>query len=254
MQNVESWKPTKYELHAGRVRASRDVAEVSVASRLITDLVGEVYTRLIPQYCRGHLLDLGCGHAPFYLLYQHHADQITCMDWAESLHQNRFLDHVHDLTKPFPLEDNQFDTVICSDVMEHISEPAHVWGEIARVLKPGGTLILNVPFMYGVHEEPHDFHRYTEFALRQYAEKAGLTVEMLAPVGKIRQVLGDILAKVFNAYPAGKLMSRLVQYVANPNSQEVVRHALEGKGFNRRPLLYVIVAKKGVSQGSAVEA
>ena len=244
MRNEESWAPSKYELHAGRVRASRDPSQISVSSRLITDLVGEVYTRMIPKYSKGHLLDLGCGHAPLYLLYRDHAEEVTCMDWAESLHQNQFLDHVHDLTKPFPLADEQFDTVLCSDVLEHISEPMHVWKEVHRVLKPGGRLLMNMPFLYHIHEEPHDFHRYTEFALKHYASGAGFELEELCGVGGVWQVLGDITAKLLQNYTRTTLPSRIVQKLASPSCQKTVDKSLRRIGTNRWPLLYFLVARK----------
>ena len=197
MRNVDNWRASKFELHKGVVRASRNAQNVGIGSRLIVDLIGKIYQDQIPKYCSGKLLDLGCGHVPLYFLYRDLIDESVCVDWAESIHQNEHLDIVHDLTQPLPLNDNQFDTVVCSDVLEHIPTPLTTFAEISRVLKPGGKLLLNVPFMYWVHEQPHDFHRYTEFALRHYCAEAGLNVVDLRSCGGSLDVVSDVMSKTF---------------------------------------------------------
>jgi SAM-dependent methyltransferase len=75
---------------------------------------------------------------------------------------------------PFP--DAQFDGVICLEVLEHVTAPATVMSEIARVLRPGGTAWISMPFLYPLHDAPFDFQRYTEFGLRRDTESAGMDV------------------------------------------------------------------------------
>jgi SAM-dependent methyltransferase len=230
MRNVENWKPTKFEMHGGNFRASRDPSRVGISSRLIIDLIAREYQDAIPKYCSGKLLDLGCGHVPLYSAYKEIIDENICIDWAESLHQNEFLDVIHDLTKPLPLDSESFDTVVCSDVLEHIPTPAAAIQEISRVLKPGGVLLLNVPFMYWVHEAPYDFHRYTEFALKRLCEISDLDVIQLNPVGGPVDVIADISAKQFKKIRyIGKYLSRLLGL--HTDSKSI-------------PLLYFLVAKK----------
>ncbi|MCK0533359.1 class I SAM-dependent methyltransferase [Sphingobium agri] len=66
---------------------------------------------------------------------------------------------------PFP--DASFDTVLCTEVLEHSPQPMTLIAEIERVLKPGGTLIATVPFSARVHYAPYDFHRFTKYALNR---------------------------------------------------------------------------------------
>ena len=73
-----------------------------------------------------------------------------------------------------PFGDSEFDTIILSDVLEHIPVPEHLWKEMARILSRNGKIIMNVPFYYCLHEAPHDCSRYTEFALRRFVEMSGL--------------------------------------------------------------------------------
>jgi SAM-dependent methyltransferase len=141
-------------------------------------------------------------------------EEVTCVDWQNTAHGTQHVDHVCDLTGPLPLADDAFDTVLLSDVLEHIPTPQRLMDEIARVLKPGGKLILNVPFLYWLHETPHDFHRYTEFALRRLAESARLDVVVLEPFGGPLEVIADIAAKRLVRVPGvGGLLSQGVQSV-----------------------------------------
>ncbi|MDB2685872.1 class I SAM-dependent methyltransferase [Mariniblastus sp.] len=210
----------------------------------MVDLIAELYEWAIPEFCEGSLLDLGCGHAPLYLRYRDYVSEITCIDWAESMHQNQLLDIVHDLNEPFPLPDNQFDSVICSDVLEHIFNPKNIWDETFRTLKPGGTLMLNVPFYYWLHEAPFDFHRYTEFALTRYAEAAGFTDIKLFAVGGKQNILADLLSRSAHRLPLTSFWIKLIQLLIAPSAKKTIAKSFTEDGLNRFPLLYFMVVQK----------
>lgn len=61
-----------------------------------------------------------------------------------------------------PFVDKVFDCVICAELLEHIRNPVDVLKEVHRILRPGATLLLTVPFMFPVHADPHDYGRYTD--------------------------------------------------------------------------------------------
>jgi SAM-dependent methyltransferase len=65
---------------------------------------------------------------------------------------------------PFP--DASFDTVVCSEVFEHLNDPVKAVSEMKRVLTPGGTLVLTTRFIFPVHDAPGDYFRYTPYGLR----------------------------------------------------------------------------------------
>jgi SAM-dependent methyltransferase len=196
LKDAEHWAPTKFHFQGGVLRASADPASVAVSSRLNVNLLAAALQPLLAQYARGHLLDLGCGSVPLFAAYRSHVADVTCIDWENSGHQLRHIDQACDLNGPLPLEDCSTETVLLTDVMEHIENPATLVMEIARVLAPGGHLIASVPFMYRLHEEPHDYHRYTRHALRRLAESAGLQVIHLEPYGQGLDVVIDNLGKV----------------------------------------------------------
>lgn len=212
MQNTEYWKPTKYELRNGKLRASRNAQLVSVSSHLVIDITASFYQAAIPLHARGSLADLGCGHVPFYMIYKDYVTDVTCIDWPNTLHKNQYLDLEYDLNKPLPLPDRQFDTIIISDVLEHIAEPHALWAEMARILKPGGKILLSVPFLYKIHEAPYDYFRYTEYALRNYAAKHNLNVVELESFGGLPLVLTDLCAKMLVKIPLiGNTLSSVIQ-------------------------------------------
>jgi SAM-dependent methyltransferase len=73
-----------------------------------------------------------------------------------------------------PFRDASFDTVVLLEVLEHVADAPAVLDEIARVLKPGGRLLLSVPFLYPLHDAPHDYRRYTAPGLEAAIGRSGL--------------------------------------------------------------------------------
>lgn len=81
--------------------------------------------------------------------------------------------------KRIPYADEYFDSVLCSQVLEHVFNPEEFLSEIRRVLRPGGKLLLTVPFVWDEHEQPADFGRYSSFGIRALLERHGFSVEEL---------------------------------------------------------------------------
>lgn len=97
-----------------------------------------------------------------------------------------------------PLKSNSVDCVVCCEVLEHIKHPERCCAEMFRILKPGGVLILSVPFLYPLHGDPNDYTRFTPDALRDMCKgfenltiipMGGWlgTVGMLSEISKFRQ-------------------------------------------------------------------
>ncbi|MGV0983525.1 MAG: class I SAM-dependent methyltransferase [Limnohabitans sp.] len=136
--------------------------------------VGDQWLEKCKQHFRGHLYDLGCGEMPYKDWLLTHADQYTGVDWGGTQHQLK-ADIVADLNAPLPIDNEVADSVISLSVMEHLREPQVFLGESHRILKRGGVMVLQVPFMWWVHEAPYDYYRYTQYGLRYMFEKAGFT-------------------------------------------------------------------------------
>lgn len=242
MKNADSWVPTKYARRRGRLTAG---PEAGAGSWLIARLVAEVYDRHLELHARGRLVDLGCGSVPLYEAYSGLVTSVTCVDWAENKSGARHLDVQHDLTEPLPFADASYDTVVLSDVLEHVPRPQALLAEIRRILTDGGKLLLNVPFLYWLHAQPHDYYRYTEHALTFLIHEAGLNLVVLEPLGGALEVLADVTAKHIAQLPLiGTGLAAALQRIAFAvTSPDPVRHALSASR-QRFPLGYFLVALK----------
>jgi SAM-dependent methyltransferase len=201
MNNSDQWVPTKAEFRRGRWRASRDSRNVAVGSRAIADWTIAAYENAINHYAHGKLADIGCGNAPYYGIYRDKVTEAIGVDWPASIHSSPHVDVFSDLNNAIDIPDDSIDTILCTDVLEHIYEPRRLWMEFARILRSGGVVLVGVPFLYKIHEAPHDYHRYTCFALRRYGEEAGLVVISIDPIGGLPHVMTDLLCKATRRIP-----------------------------------------------------
>lgn len=245
MRNADRWTESKYVKRRGRLAASRDPAEVGVGSRLISDCIASLYEQYLPLYARGRLIDLGCGKVPLYGAYRDLVQTITCVDWPQSVHTSPHLDCEVDLSQSLPFESESFDVVILSDVLEHVPEPLLLWKEMARVLAPGGHALINVPFLYGVHEAPHDYGRYTQYALRRFARVAGLDVPVLIPVGGSLHVMADLAGKHLAHVPAvGAPLASMAQHLVALIDRTAWGRRVRQRTGERFPSGYFMVAAR----------
>lgn len=245
MRNAHRWKETKYVLSGEQLLGSGDPAELSVSSRLIANLVAAKYFDALRLHASGRLLDLGCGKAPLYGVYKDSVTDVTCVDWGNSLHQTTYLDLEADLTQPIDLPDEAFDTIILSDVLEHIPVPLDLCREMSRLLAPGGKLIMNVPFYYPLHEIPHDFYRYTEFALRRFMLCSGMRIISVEPLGGAAEILSDIISKNLLRLPVGGFFAaKVLQAAAWWFARTRLGARLSKKTASQFPLGYFMVAER----------
>lgn len=88
-----------------------------------------------------------------------------------------------DFTKPFPINDREYDNVIIMNVIEHLDGYDLCLREIKRILKNDGSLTGAVPFLFPVHMVPDDFHRPTESSLYMSLKNSGFTDVEVTPIG-----------------------------------------------------------------------
>lgn len=141
------------------------------------------------------VLDAGAGEGRFRDRFQH--CRYVALDAAVG---DRTWDYsrldVLARLESLPFRRGSFDLVVNTQVLEHVRDPQTVLRELARVLKPGGRLFLTAPQGWPEHQVPHDYFRFTRFALRHLLESAGFTVEELAPLGGYFHYLGHRLSYV----------------------------------------------------------
>jgi SAM-dependent methyltransferase len=137
------------------------------------------------------VLDAGAGEAPYRSLFAH-CDYRT-QDWPGSVHPGaRAADVVADL-HDLPIGSGSFDFVVCTEVLEHVADPVRCLRELRRVLADGGGILVTVPFVGELHEEPYDFRRYTSIGLRADLEAAGFSAVEVTPLTGYYGTLAHVL-------------------------------------------------------------
>lgn len=240
MKDPQNWQPSKFIKTEAGWLGSRDPHELAIQSRLIGDILARVYFEAIRTHASGKLLDLGCGKVPLYGMYKDLITENICVDWESSFHLNRQIDYFVDLNGALPIGDGQFDTIISSDVLEHIARPDNMWAEMVRVLRPGGKVILGTPFFYWLHEEPHDYHRFTAHKLRMFCSDYGLAVVELHAYGGVPEVILDILGKQLHHPSLAALWAKMGQWLLGRAAIQKVSARTRGSF----PLGYCLVALK----------
>jgi len=113
------------------------------------------------SYMKGVVLDLGGGRK------RGSFRQPDATAWVVLDTEERFHPHILGDAQNIPVKSKAVDCVKCTELLEHVECPEKVLDEIARILKPGGTLILSTPFSFGIHGDPYDFQRFTGEKLRR---------------------------------------------------------------------------------------
>lgn len=187
-------------------------------------LVVLLLERVAPQ-AHGRLLDVGCGDKPYEQLFLPYVSEYVGIEAEESFtstqasHSARKPDLLYD-GRRLPFDDRSFDTVLSVQVLEHTPRPAALVSEMARVLKDDGVLILSAPFQFRLHEQPHDYFRYTPHGLRALCAEAGLAVLEVHNQGSLWSVLAHKLNSylAFQVARVGGLAQRLGKLPHEPPS------------------------------------
>lgn len=94
-----------------------------------------------------------------------------------------------------PFRDATFEQILCSEVLEHLREPERAIAEMARVLRPGGSLLLTVPFAYPVHEAPVDYQRFTPYGL-ETRFRPYFDIEEISPLFTEEETIAVLLQRI----------------------------------------------------------
>lgn len=157
--------------------------EQSVNSSAHNWLIHHLCTLAVKKHSgllNGRVLDIGCGRKPYESILRRYCTAYVGMDRLQSAHGTGSIDVAGDGLH-LPFRGNSFDAAVAFQVMEHLPEPGRFLAEVSWVLKPGGTVLLATPFMWGEHEEPHDYYRFTRYGLRHLAQRADFEVVSIEP-------------------------------------------------------------------------
>jgi SAM-dependent methyltransferase len=141
------------------------------------------------KYVCGRLLDVGCGRKPYKDTYFSTATSYVGVDYLTERSQPDIVASALDL----PLEDQSFDTVVSTELLEHVSDPLRALREMYRVLKAGGYLILSTPMYWPRHEVPYDFFRYPYDGLLYFVKESGFELVRIFNRGHAYVFLGQVI-------------------------------------------------------------
>ena len=137
----------------------------------------------VRPHARGELLDVGCGSKPFAPLFAGRVQRY----WGSDLRASRYLGQARPdafaTAEAQPFRSGTFDTVLGLSMLTYLPEPGRMLAEAHRVLKPGGMLILEFTQMVPLHDEPHDYFRFTRYGAEYLLRQAGFDMVEAVPVG-----------------------------------------------------------------------
>jgi SAM-dependent methyltransferase len=142
---------------------------------------------LMRRYLHGRVIDLGSGTMPFKGLL---GDQVMSYDTLDIAPRSEMTTYVGDIQDMQMIQDASYDSAICLEVLEHVPSPQRAVREVHRILEPGGFVIVSVPHLSRLHDEPHDYYRFTKYGLRHLLETAGFEVLELREKGGLVAFLG----------------------------------------------------------------
>ena len=152
--------------------------------------------RIMKKYApllKGELLDFGCGSKPYESLFVN-VSKYTGVDIENESHDhsNENIDFYYDGTT-LPFADESFDSLLSSEVFEHVPHLEHTMKELTRVLKKGGQILITVPFSFPEHEMPHDYRRLTYGGVQQILLDHGLEIKSFQKYGSYSKVVFQLI-------------------------------------------------------------
>lgn len=135
----------------------------------------------VARYSNGRVLDIGCADR-WIQLHLPGSCQYIGLDYPATggqlygAHPDVFAD-----ASRLPFQNESIDTVVMLEVLEHLRQPREALLEIARVVRREGRVLLSMPFLYPIHDAPHDYQRYTPHGLKRELDYAGLSIDSLRP-------------------------------------------------------------------------
>lgn len=165
------------------------------------------------RHVSGVLIDIGCGLKPYKRFFMNDTIRYYGLDYPNS--PESMEDSAH--TKPdiyasalnIPLKSACADTVLMTQVLEHVTNPVGSLNEIKRALKAGGKLIISVPMLYPIHSAPYDYFRFTRYGIESLLKECGFTIEKMESAGGATATIA-LLINLFMMHKLFNLSARKI--------------------------------------------
>jgi SAM-dependent methyltransferase len=174
------------------------------------------------------VLDAGAGASKYRPFFQHcdYKTQDFCQYQGDLVKYTQAIDYVCDITA-IPLPDASLDAVVCTEVIEHVLEPAAVVAEFARLLKPGGKLLLSAPMLSNLHMEPYHYYGgFTEYWYRYWLPAKGFKIDSVTPVGGPGQACVALILTFYFAWQSADRKASPLRRAVSVACRQLVRPIL----------------------------
>jgi len=186
---------------------------------------------LASENLKGKLLDVGCGEQP-YRAYFPNVEKYTGCDFDATRGPVDFACPADKI----PMPDESFDSLLCTEVLEHVPDPSATLVEFHRILRAEGMVLLTTPMYWPSHEAPYDFFRYPAHGLIALFERNGFEVLQLIPRGGIWAFFGQVVLHCLPQYFGFQLQRKLWNHLLL---------LIDGKRLNPRITIgWTVLAKK----------
>lgn len=173
-----------------------------------------------------NLLDIGCGKMPYknHILKNSKVSNYIGLDIENALEYDAAIkpDFTWD-GKTMPFESNSFECAFGTEVLEHCPEPEMVLKEVFRVLKPEGIFFFTVPFLWNLHEVPHDEYRYTPFSLERHLKNAGFKAIEIKATGGWHASMAQMLGLWVRRSPMPNTKRNFLSIILKPVIQFLIK-------------------------------
>jgi len=184
-------------------------------NRIAQELLAQKIKNSAKQ-AKGILIDIGCGSKPYQRFFDNNVSNYFGIDIPKDFRKEVNLDGSIKMPKiikraigyhsrktvpdifgsafSLPIKSKSIDTVLSTEVLEHLSESSVFLSEVKRVLKDNGIFILTTPFVWPYHEVPYDYVRFTEWGLKNLLIKNGFEVIDIIPYGNNITAIGMLIS------------------------------------------------------------
>jgi len=214
------------------------LSKETLESYIVRSEIFKAISHAIPLF-KGNVLDSGCGSMPYKGFILSKNDKVTDyigLDIESGLNYEDVKADVLWDGKKMPFDDASFDVVISTEVLEHVPNPDDYLMEVKRVLKPGGMFFFTVPFLMSLHEVPHDYYRYSPFALEMIFKRVGYSDIRIKPMGGYNAAMGQMLGLWVNMYLWGT-KKKIMRFVAKPIIGYLYKHDKEAGNFKKSTMI-----------------
>lgn len=168
------------------------------------------------KYASGNMIDVGCGSKPYQPIFQPYVDTYFGVDYpptatvnyGEKTKADLFVDCTD--TK---LEANSYDTILSTQVIEHIYDTKKYVAECYRILKKGGIGIFTIPFLWQCHAEPFDYYRFTKYAIERHFREQAFEILELRPLEGAYAAIAQTKIVSLYSMPAKYLLTQLIRKI-----------------------------------------